>query len=68
MLADKLEEDESEVKVFNIPEVVEILISFLDPASILHLAGTVSSDEEGNPEEKPLCQSLQHTDEAELAC
>ena len=29
---------EAQQKVFNIPEVVEILISFLDPASILHLA------------------------------
>ena len=29
---------EAQQTVFNIPEVVEILISFLDPASILHLA------------------------------
>ena len=39
LLADKrkMEESEARQKVFNIPEVVEILISFHDPVSILHL-------------------------------
>ena len=52
---------EAQQKVFNIPVVVEILISFLAP-------GTVSHDgEQGNPVEEPLFQSLDQADIPDLS-